>query len=178
MAFLQVLHGIYGYIFGHWSPLIGTILVFTGINLIWDCFVRKPVFIGAFQTLGKKLAAYTTFFAIAHQFDRLLANKLLEFEGATAFFVAMFILMKEIQLLLALLKSKGIEIPWIITTRTKMLEETMKGIGPPVNEEIEAKIKELKSSIERLKELQNAGNQAMNEVQETLGNPDDEGKRD
>lgn len=178
MAFLQVLYSIYSYIFGHWSPLVGTILVFLSINWVWDCFVRKPVFIGAVKILGKKLAAYSTFFAIAHQFDRLLANKLLEFEGATAFFVAMFILVKEIKMILDLLKSKGIEVPWIITARTRILEDTMKGMAPPVNEEIEAKIKELKTSIEKLKELQNTGTQAVNEMQETLGNPDNTGKRD
>lgn len=162
------------FLFGASHNAMYTALTFTGLNIILD-FVRKyeppkgkKVILKDFL---KRLLAYASFVIIATRIDSLAMNELFGWEGSTQFLVCLYIISREIKLILDYIRSQGIEIPFILETRVGQIREhsqgkpdntdefsTMSIPAPP--EAIDARIVTIKqqlADIERMRQNEKDG---------------------
>lgn len=174
MFTLATLSKVLLFLFGASHNAMYTALTFTGLNFILD-FVRKyepPK--GKKDILKdflKRLLAYAAFIIIATRIDSLAMDDLFGWNGSTQFLVCLYILSREIKLILNYIRGQGIEIPFILETRVGNMRDHSQGTPqnmdeftamstPASPEVIDARISNIKqqlADIERMRQNEKDG---------------------
>lgn len=161
------------FLFGAPHKVMYTAATFTAVNLILDFFrkyeppkTKKEIF----RDFLKRLLAYIAFIVIGTRVDGLAVDALFGWEGSTQFLVCLYIVAREIRVILDYIRQQGIDIPLILDNRIGQMErsETQGGFAPMSMTQadvdpaqIDVKIQNLKAQIDALKKA--------NEEQNTTG---------
>lgn len=172
MLSTAILQKVLLFLFGAPHNVMYTAATFVGINFILD-FFRKYEPPKTKKTLLhdilKRLLAYMAFIIIATRVDALAVDALFGWEGSTQFLVCLYIVAREIRVILDYIRAQGIDIPLILDSRIGQMErsETQSGGFEAMNKSvhtmptshetdpviIDAKLKSLKSQIAHIESL-------------------------
>lgn len=169
MFTLETLKTILVFLVGTPHQALYTAATFLALNFVLDFFrkfeppKKKMVIL---KESFKRLLAYLAFIIIATRIDSLAIDELFGWEGSTQFLVCLYILAREIRVILDFIRQQGINVPTILDDRINHVANLGKdneGVGeaqPQAStditpENIDAKIQSLKEQLAAIEESRN-----------------------
>lgn len=171
MVIVSILKKMLLFLFGVPHSVMYTAATFVGVNFVLDFFRKHEPPKKVKELLHeflKRLLAYMAFIIIAARVDALGVDALYGWEGSAQFLVCLYVMAREIRVILNYIQQQGIAIPGILDSRIGQMERdepennndfyTMSMSAQVDPEDIDRKIQGIKSQLSEVERLRNTRN--------------------